>query len=463
MSSNLQVNKSYWIKVVVTVLVPVILILIPETEVYTHQMKWFVALTIGMLLWAAFELTDLLIPSLLWPALLILLNILPAATVYSSWLSLVVPCCVSAMALAGILGRVGLLKRLTFWVVWKCGGSFNRTMYALYFACILASAVTFAGASIIIAALCYGMVVALKIENKEEAAITMMVGMLAASTCRMFIYQPLTAGLVAGSVAGIADGFALSPIGMVIHNWPVLVYSVICIFIFTTMAKTKNSSVNGSREYFEAEYKKMGKMTTDEKKGAAILALLVLGIFTNPWHGIDGMLMFVFALCLCYIPGINIGTVDEIKSLPVGTIFFIASCMAIGAGCTATGITAALTQVATPILAKFGVTTTLFAIMIFGVVLNLLMTPMAMVAAFTGPLLAITTAIGIDPHAAAYSFLFSTDMVFLPYEYVTFLIFFSFGVMTSGQFIKYHTMKNLFFCLFFWIAIIPYWMLIGLV
>ena len=59
-------------------------------------------------------------------------------------------------------------------------------MYALYFACLIMSVVTFAGASIIIAALCYGMCKSLHMEGKEEAAITMMVGMLGASTVRMF-------------------------------------------------------------------------------------------------------------------------------------------------------------------------------------------------------------------------------------------------------------------------------------
>lgn len=74
MASQIKLSKSYWMKVAVSIIIPLILILIPQTEIYTHAMKWFLALTVGMLLWAAFDLTDLLIPSLLWPTLLILLN-----------------------------------------------------------------------------------------------------------------------------------------------------------------------------------------------------------------------------------------------------------------------------------------------------------------------------------------------------------------------------------------------------
>ena len=456
-------TKSFHAKFAITFLIPLILILIPQSESYTYEMKLFCAFTVCMLLWAAFDLTDLFIPSILWPAALILFKVFSAEVIYSSWQSLVVPCCASAILLAGILGRIGLLKRLTFWIVWKCGGSFNRTMYALYIACLVISFITFAGASTIIAALCAGMVLALDISKKEEAAITMMVGMLGSSTVRMFIYQPLTAGLVNGSLAGINENVTLSVGGMLFHNWPVIVYSILCIWIFTKIAKTKHSSVNGSKEYFHQEYLAMGKITTAEKKGAVILALLMIGIFTNPWHGIDGMLLFVLAACLCYIPGINIGTQQEIKNLPIGTIFFIRSCVAIGTGCNATGLTALLSAHLTPIVSSLSPHMSLVAIMIIGVVLNFLMTPMAMVAAFSGPLVALTAPMGIDPYAVIYSFLFSTDMVFLPYEYVTFLIFFSFGVMTNKQFLKYHALKNIIFAVFMIVIILPYWTLIGLV
>ena len=156
-TSENNIDKRKLVKIAITVLIPILIFCIPVTETFTSNMRTFLALTAWMLLWAAFEITDLLVPSLLWPVLLILLGIVPATTIYNSWLSLVIPCCVSAILLAGILQKIGLLERLTFWIVAKCGGSFNRTMYALYFACLIMSVVTFAGASIIIAALCYGM------------------------------------------------------------------------------------------------------------------------------------------------------------------------------------------------------------------------------------------------------------------------------------------------------------------
>ena len=465
MSANIlePVDKTKMIKVIISVVIPIFIFLIPVTDVFTSDMRTFLALTAWMLLWAAFEITDLLVPSLLWPVLLIILGIIPETTIYNSWLSLVIPCCMAAMVLAAILQRIGLLERLTFWIVAKCGGSFNRTMYALYFACLIMSAVTFAGASIIIAALCYGMCKSLNMEGKEEAAITMMVGMLGGSTVRMFIYQPLTAGLVLGSVNAIDPTFTFTVFELLKYNIPVLLYSLLMIFIFLRMAKTKNSSINGSKEYFWNAYLEKGAMTAAEKKGAVLLAILMIGILTNPLHGIDGMAIFVIVACLAYCPGIHIGTSAEIKGLPIGTIFFISACMAIGSGCTATGLTELISSVCTPILAMLDTKIILIGILLFGIVLNFLMTPMAMVAVFSGPMVALCVGAGMNPLAPVFTFLFSTDMVFLPYEYVTFLIFFSFGMMTTWQFVKYHSVKNLLFLVFYGIIILPYWSLLGLI
>lgn len=100
-------------------------------------------------------------------------------------------------------------------------------------------------------------------------------------------------------------------------------------------------------------------------------------------------------------------------------------------------------------------------------VTNLLITKVVLgtlvFAAFGGPLLAMAVSLGISPESILYTFLFSGDRVFLPYEFVSYLIFFSFGMMTTGQFVKYHAMKNVATVVFFMVVMLPYWRLIGLV
>ena len=61
-----------------------------------------------------------------------------------------------------------------------------------------------------------------------------------------------------------------------------------------------------------------------------------------------------------------------------------------------------------------------------------------------------------------YTMMYSTDMVFLPYEYVIYLIFFSFGTMKMSHFIKYQSIKVLCFYIFFGIVFLPFWKLLGI-
>ena len=72
-TSENNIDKRKLVKIAITVLIPILIFCIPVTETFTSNMRTFLALTAWMLLWAAFEITDLLVPSLLWPVLLILL------------------------------------------------------------------------------------------------------------------------------------------------------------------------------------------------------------------------------------------------------------------------------------------------------------------------------------------------------------------------------------------------------
>lgn len=461
--SGVLKDKNRAIKFIITFLIPFLIFLIPTTELFTFEMKVFIVFTIGMLLWAATELTDLYVPAILWPILMIVFKILPADVVYSSYLSTVIFACIAGIILGATLDRVGILKRLSYWIIIKCGGSFERTIFALFIASSVMSILTFMGAALIIAAMCYGLCKAMKVKARSsEGAIIMMTGMLAASTIRMFIYCPAHVGLLVGSINGIDPNFTITVFDLLKYNWPVLVYC--CLFIFLMLkANKKNIAVDGhGLEYFKQELSEMGAMSIEEKKAAVIIALTMAAILTSQFHGIDGMQIIIMATVLLFFPGIDVGKVQDTQKVSIGMILFIGSCMAIGSGCSTLGITAILSNMIAPMIAGFSSLGVLVAILLFGIVMNLPMTPLAMLAALSGPLFAIGSAAGANPLAIAFTFLFSTDMVFLPFQYVIFLIFFSFGMMSTMQFFKYHAWKNLLFLLFYLIVLVPYWKLLGL-
>lgn len=417
-----------------------------------------------MLMWSAFEITDLLFPSMMYPIILILSGTITAQQAYASWDSMIVPVCAACLCFANVLDETGILHRICYWIVMKCGGSFNRTMFALFFGCLVLCLATFACGSVIIATICYGFCKGLNIKHTKEACITMMVGMLAGSTCRMFIYYPVCMGAMLGSTATVDPNFTITFAELVKYNWPVLFYCLLFIGVMLFDNRHSQSDIaNKGKDYFTEKYQALGKMTLAEKKGAALLVFLITACLLAQKIGYDTMVPFIVTIFLCYFPGINIGTTRALKNIPIGILFFVGACMSIGVVCNAVGLTAVLAGMMTSLFSGKGIFMLLLAVILFGVICNFAMTPLAMLAAFSGPLLGIAMQLGVSPQAVLYTYNMSTDMVFLPYEYATFLIFFSFGMMTNGQFVKYQTAKNVVFVLFFAAIIVPYWYLVGLI
>ena len=82
-------------------------------------------------------------------------------------------------------------------------------------------------------------------------------------------------------------------------------------------------------------------------------------------------------------------------------------------------------------------------------------------AGFTAPITQLALDLGIKPLGAIYVLFNTLDQIVLPYEYVNYLMFFSFGVITMKDFFKIMSTKLIFGAVFLAIILIPYWNLIG--
>ncbi len=458
-----KTDKAKLIKTAITFAIPVAIALLPTTEIFTYEMKMAIAITVWMLMWSAFDLSNLAVPAVIWPALLVICNVVPANIAFVSYLGTTMYGAIGCMLLANVLNECGLLQRVAYWVAIKCGGSFNKSVYAIFFATFAISIVTFASGSVVCAALSFGFVKAMGLMKKKEGAMIMMAGMLGGSTVRMFLYYPVTMGPLLQSVWSVNPDFTLNFTQLLKYNWPVLFFCLLFIFLMEVVLKTKESEVNGSKEYFIEKINELGKITTAEKKAIVGVVAILAWIITNPIHGLDCMYAFIFVPFILCMPGIDVGTSENIQDVSWSTILFFASCLAIGTVCGTVGITALIGQIAAPILSGFGVFGTLVAVLVFGFAANFAMTPVAMLAAFSGLLYTIAMSVGIDPLALLFTFNMSTDMVILPYEYLTFLVFYAFGGMTMKQFFSFHLAKDIVYLIFFIAIMIPYWFLIGLV
>ena len=90
------------------------------------------------------------------------------------------------------------------------------------------------------------------------------------------------------------------------------------------------------------------------------------------------------------------------------------------------------------------------------------MTPLAAMATFSIPIAQIAMALGENAKPFLYVFLNGLDQVFLPYEFVNYLLMFSFGVVTTKQFLSFFSLKMVLNIAYILIIVLPYWKIIGL-
>ena len=97
-----------------------------------------------------------------------------------------------------------------------------------------------------------------------------------------------------------------------------------------------------------------------------------------------------------------------------------------------------------------------------GFLVNFVLTPLAACGALSGPLTQIAVDLGINPLVMIYTLIGSMDQLLLPYEYVSYAIFFAFGLMSTKDFAKFMAAKACCHFIFILIILIPWWKLIGL-
>ena len=199
------------------------------------------------------------------------------------------------------------------------------------------------------------------------------------------------------------------------------------------------------------------------KKAAVLLAILMTWISTEPLHGISSNYSFMTLPWLCFVPGINIGTRKSINQINLGVIFFVAACLGIGIVGTKLGFTQLLAGHIAENMAGIGVNCFLFLMLFLSTLVNLILSPGAMMAVLPAPFASLSLQLGMNPLPSLLTIIYSTDFVFLPHEVPAYLIMFGFGLMTMKDFIKLHLMKIAWFTLLFGLIQIPFWYAMGII
>lgn len=125
-------SKKVYLQWLITLVVPLIIWLIPVNESFTGEIRLFLVITSFVILMMAFEFFNLLLPSMLLPALYVLSGLVPVNVGYGGYINTIPFLVIGALLLTEVLSEIGLLKRIAFWCILKCGGSFKGTIWGVF-------------------------------------------------------------------------------------------------------------------------------------------------------------------------------------------------------------------------------------------------------------------------------------------------------------------------------------------
>ena len=134
------------------------------------------------------------------------------------------------------------------------------------------------------------------------------------------------------------------------------------------------------KDFFEEKYRALGKMTQKEIKFLVILICLVLAMV---FSDIDAGWLFTLAVIACFFPGIEVAKEEDIKKVNFPMVFFVAATMSIGSMSNAVGVAGLVSELVMPLLQNVGNMGLILFAWVTGVAVDLMMTPLAGMAAFT--------------------------------------------------------------------------------
>lgn len=363
----------------------------------------------------------------------------------------------SGLLLANALESSGLLARISYFCLVKTGGTYNGIIWGI----ALASAflTLFVGNVLVpMAALTYGICLALNTGKSKASAgimLTAAMGCLVLNTVKM--QAPVLMMGIGQSVTGPLNFLGYFESFFV--NLPVFLEYIFLVFVVTKIFKPETTIAG--KEFFQTKLNEMGKITVRELKCAAVLIIFLVFILTKDMHGFSlewGLAIIPMLVCM---PVIGSATKEDVQRVNYGFILFITACMGIGAVAGSLGIGKILVDIIMPMLQGQSYYVFFLIEWLLLVVLNFVMTPLAMEAAFTIPLATLGTAIGLNPMAIYYFMLNAVDQIIMPYQYALYMLFFAFGIIHMKDFMKIMGIKMIVNFILVFGLLLTWWKMIG--
>ena len=442
-----------------TIAIPLMIFFIPTGEFFTTTMKLFLMISTAILCVIIFENMHLIVPAILMPILYVLTGLAPAAMVFNPWASFIPWMTLGGFIFAATFHRIGLLKRISYWCILKTGGTFTGILYGLTTAGIIVNILVPGVVAIPMAAFAVGLCLALGLGKSREAGAICMVAAMSVLTSGVFVYNQIVTVMGLGQT--VAPHIHVTLWENLLHNFPFIFIMYFTVFIIDKMYKKGNTLIN-IKERVTEERAKLGAMSSDEKKSVGVCLAVLVFLMTEAVHGVPIGWGIAIGALLLFFPGINVGKDQDIKEVNFSILFLVTAFMAMGGVASYHGWGIQIGEMFMPHLASANDTGLVMLLMGLIFILNLVLTPLAIQFSLVAPMTQVAMEIGLNPVVVWYLFVHAIDLIIIPYQYILYLIFFSFGLIYMSDFVKIALLKLALHVVFIPLVVVPWWRLMGL-
>jgi sodium-dependent dicarboxylate transporter 2/3/5 len=416
-------NRVKW---AIALIIPLLVYLIPTTDVFTLKIKLFFVCTLFPILLAAFDLLPMIVYALLFPLLYIFVVGIEPSIAFKPLTMHVPYIIIGGMMLSLALEETRLLNRIAYGILSITGRSFVGLIFGImligFVLCFLIPDI--ATRTIVLATFVYGMCKSLDLKPGSSAGAGMMITVSYAalnSAHNYYLNQAYFPWGASGLQIEFIDYLKLFMIPQTIFFF---LSTLIIIDLFKPEKKLE------TRDFFKDKLKSLGKITWQE-----IFAVAVIGITLYLCARNTNAIGWIFCISasVFYIPILGIGKKEQLAKVNYPLFLFVAGCMAIGMAGAASGGGAYIANSVTPLLTG-AKAYTLGMLWLFGVLVNFVLTPLAGQATLSMPAAQIAQNVGLDPNIGVFAFVQGLEQVLLPYEYVLVLIVFSYGYISMKDF-----------------------------
>ncbi|MBS3975375.1 MAG: anion permease [Syntrophomonadaceae bacterium] len=452
------------VKWLITLIVPFLAFLIPQSAGVTWAMQVFFAITIWAILAWLLETVSETAVAIMLPVFYIIAGLGNPKVAFNPWTTTIPWIVLGGVIFSSVIITTGLAKRIAYFTILKTGGSFKGlllgiTLAGLIIAPFIPSAM---GKMAVLTPIAIGICQALNLSVKSRAATAVMLTAFFAVTNPAFSYQTGGAHIVLAS--GVLSKITQQTITWsqyAYHNFILwIIWTFLCLGLVILLLKPDKQIE--AKDVIKQKYDELGSMASQEKTVLALMGILIIALLTNTYHKIDPAWIFLLLCGVCFIPGINLLNHEKLSKVNFGIVLFVAGAMSIGDVGSAVGASKWIANGLFPYLTGGGDLHTLAAVWGFGVFLNFILTPLAATASFTGPLVEMALKAGISPLPVVYTFLQGLDQYLFPYEYALLLYVYSFGYISMKYMIKVLAPRMLLSLIFIVLIAYPYWKLIGI-